>query len=232
MNSTDKQNKNKKKRNNYFVYDFVKITGIIPAFLWMRAKIIRVGEKKPKRIKGGALISANHVSFADPILIHCVFWYRRLHFLAPTDLFNTKLKGWFFSQLHCIPVDKENFSVNSFHEVCDDLNAEKLVAIFPEGQVNRTGEQLLGFKSGVVLMAYKCNKPIVPMYIIPVEKWYKRRVVLLSDPINVRELCGKMPSMEDCKKISELLREKEMELMEYYRTNVEKKGAKTNGAKQ
>lgn len=174
MNSTDKQNKNKKKRNNYFVYDFVKITGIIPAFLWMRAKIIRVGEKKPKRIKGGALISANHVSFADPILIHCVFWYRRLHFLATTDLFNTKLKNWFFSQLHCIPVDKENFSVNSFHEVCDDLNAEKLVAIFPEGQVNRTGEQLLGFKSGVVLMAYKCNKPIVPMYIIPVEKWYKQ----------------------------------------------------------
>lgn len=222
MNLTNKQTKKRKKRKTNFLYDFVKVTGAIPALIWMRAKIIRVGESKPKKVKGGVLITSNHVSFVDPVLLHCALWYRRLHFLATKDLFDTKLKDFFFRHMNCIMVDKENFSVDSFHDVCSDLKANKAVVIFPEGQVNRTNEEMLSFKSGAVLMAYKSNKPILPICLIKTQKWYHRHVVLVGDPIDVRSICGDRPSLEDFKKASDYLREREMELMNYYHKGVRK----------
>ena len=45
--------------------------------------------------------------------------------------------------MHCIQVDKENFSMDSFHEVIRRLKDDKVVLIFPEGQVNRNEKEIL-----------------------------------------------------------------------------------------
>lgn len=217
MNSTKKQNKNNK---NYFLFDFVKITGALPTLLYMRVKTITYGKVKPSELKKGYLITSNHISFFDPIIIACVFWKRRIHFLATKELFSSRAKDFFFTQMHCIKVDKDNFSLNSFHEVRDTLKRDKLVIIFPEGQVNHNGEKILGFKSGAVLMAHQSNKPIVPICIIKREKWFKRQVVLIGDPIDVRDICGNMPSMDNIVKVSELLHDKETELMQRYLNSI------------
>lgn len=223
MNSKDNQKKKENKiKKSYFLYNFVKVTGALPALVWMKPKVICVGEGKGVKVKGGVMITSNHVSFFDPVLIHCVFWRRRLHILATKDLYSSRMKNFFFTRMHCILVDKQNFSMNSFHDVCDYLKAEKAVVIFPEGQVNKTGSEVLGFKSGAVLMAYKSGKPILPVYIIKKEKWYQRRVVLVGEPIDVRTLCGDNPSMADLQRASDLLRQKEVELLEYYNTRRKK----------
>ena len=75
--------KKNKYHQSHFAYDFVKVTGAIPAMIWLRPRIIRTGSMKPTGIKGGMLISSNHVSFVDPVLILCVFWNRRIYSLAP-----------------------------------------------------------------------------------------------------------------------------------------------------
>jgi 1-acyl-sn-glycerol-3-phosphate acyltransferase len=182
----------------------------------MRPKTIIYGKNNPHKIKGGVLISSNHVSFTDPILVHCAFGRRRLHCLATKDLYRNKILTFFFTHMHCIQVDKENFSINSLHQVCDDLKNDKAVLIFPEGQVNRTGEEMLGFKSGVVLMAYRTKKPILPVYIVKPEKKRSRRTILIGDPVYIHELVGKMPSMEDFERAGAYLREKELELINHY----------------
>ena len=215
MNSNQKQKKIKK--TNYFLYDFVKITGAIPALIWMRPKVIYLGEhEKQQKVKGGMLISSNHHSFVDPILIHCAFWKRRLHCLATKDLYNTKLKQFFFKHMKCICVDKENFSMDSFHTVVDVLKRGKAVVIFPEGQVNYDEKSVLAFKSGAVLMAYQANAPILPVYLIKGKHKLSRRTVLIGDPVYVREQCGARASIVDLNKISDLLREKELKLIEKY----------------
>ena len=215
MNSTNKQIK-KRNKNSYFFYNFVKITGAIPTILYIRTKVIPFGNTKPSKIKGGVLISANHVSFIDPVIIHCVFSNRKLHCLATKELFSSKLKNFFFTQMHCIKVDKDNFSMNSFHEVRDLLKADKAVVIFPEGQVNHEVGEVLAFKSGAILMAHQSNKPILPVYIVKREKWYHRQKVIVGDPVDIRSICGMMPTMDQLKKANDILREKEIELMEFY----------------
>ena len=136
MNSN--KNVSKKKRECDFFYNFVKITGAVPALLWARQKVYHISDGKlikRKKIKGGVLICSNHIAFTDPLFLNCVFWYRRVYFLAMQELFNTPLKRFFFNSVKCIPVDRSNFSMATFHTVTDRLKSGKAVLIFPEGQV-------------------------------------------------------------------------------------------------
>ena len=217
MNSENKSKK--KKKINYFWYDFVKVTGVLPTLLWMRPKVYHVGDPKSHRIKGGALVISNHVSFMDPIMLHCVLWRRRLHCLATKDLYRAKFMRLLLNLVNCIQVDKENFSMSSFHTVIDRLKAGCAVLIFPEGQVNPE-EEMLTFKSGAVLMAHRGGVPILPVYVTRRDKWYKRSIAVVGDPIDVCGMCGRIPTMEEMKAVSDCVRDRELELMRFYQTNI------------
>ena len=204
----------RKRPEGNFWYDFVKVTGFLPTLLWIRPKVIRKSGKCPR---GGVLISSNHPTFLDPIILLASIRERRLHSLATTDLFSNRFKAFMFTQMHCIPVDKNNFSMTTFHEVVDRLKSGKAVVMFPEGQVNRGGGQdVRAFKSGVILMAHRAGAPILPVYIVRREKWYKPQYVVTGEPFDVRSAIGPIPTMEQVDKVCEVLREREMELKTYF----------------
>ena len=204
----------RKRPEGNFWYDFVKVTGMLPCFLWIRPKVIRKSGKCPR---GGVLISSNHPTFLDPIILLTAICERRLHSLATTDLFSSKFKSFMFTQMHCIPVDKNNFSMTTFHEVVTRLKDGKAVVVFPEGQVNRGGGQdIRAFKSGAILMAHRAGAPILPVYIVRREKWYKPQYVVTGEPFDVRATVGPIPTMEQVDKVCEILREKELELKQYF----------------
>lgn len=214
MSSKDKCKVKKKRKIGNFLYDFVKITGAIPVLCWMRPKTLYL-HKRPK-IKGGFLIAANHVGFTDPIVVHCAFWRRRLHCIATKYLYRTKLSAFFFERMHCIMVDKENFNMRTFHTVCERLQENKAVVVFPEGQVNAKADGIMPFKSGAILMAYKAQKPVVPVYINKSTRWWERRVAVVGDPIDINPTGATLPSMEEVRKINLHLQEKELELKARY----------------
>ena len=115
MNTGNEKQKNKNR--SYFMYDFVKATAAIPVALWLRPRILYESADAKKRIQGGALVIANHIGFADPIALMAAIWYRRHHFICMKefeDKWNTKI---FFSWFHCIPIDRENFGIDSFRQI-------------------------------------------------------------------------------------------------------------------
>ena len=217
MSSKDKE---KKKKQGNFLYDFIKVTGALPTLCWLRPKVLYIGEKK--KIKGGVLIAANHVTFTDPLTVLTTFWNRRLNCIATKDLYKNKLLSFIFNKMHCIQVDKENFNMATFHEVCERLKEDKAVVVFPEGQVNKT-ENMLTFKSGAILMAYKARKPILPVYLHKPNKWYNRRYVVVGEPIEINENGALLPSMQEINRINNLLQEKEAELKRYCENYLNKK---------
>jgi 1-acyl-sn-glycerol-3-phosphate acyltransferase len=162
------------------------------------------------------MISANHSSFIDPFAILATFWHRRVFSLATKDLYDTPKKRFIFESMRCIKVDKENFSLDSFHEVTRRLKSGKVICIFPEGQINFESNDILAFKTGVILMAHTAGVPIVPIYLAPVGKWYERRVTVVGQPINIREICGFMPTIDDLNRAGDIVRAKEQELKEFY----------------
>lgn len=224
MSSTKEQKKNKKQSN--FFYDFVKFTGLPPTWIWFRPKTLYISEKAKERIKDGALVAANHITLLDPIIVQCAFWYRRMRCVATKELANTPSLEKFFHGLHCIMIDKNNFNIGSLRQVCDALQDEQLVVIFPEGTVNQVNEEVQAFKSGVTLMAHLSHKPIIPMYIVKPKHWYSRRYMVIGEPVTVESMCGKMPTMAELDAVCAYLHEKEEELMKFYQQYKKKAGKK------
>ena len=213
-NSSSKPASKKRRIGSNFFYDFVKVTGAIPALIWIRPRVIYIGAKCPK---GGVLISSNHPTFVDPITLLTTFPWRRLRCLVTKDLYKNRLMTFMLDRMHCIRVDKDNFSMASFHETVDRLKEGKSVVIFPEGQVNRgDGREVQTFKSGAILMAHRAGVPILPVYIVKREKWYRTQRVVIGEPFDVKSAVGLIPSVDRMNAVSEQLREKELELKRFY----------------
>lgn len=186
----------------HILYDFVKITAAIPVLIWLRPKWMNTG-KKHHIIRGSALIVGNHNSFYDPIALMLSVFYRRFRFVAAKELFEGRLKGWLFGKVfRCISIDRQNLGMQTFREVNLALKNREVVAIFPEGHV-LTGEQTgMGtMHSGMVLMAYQGNSPIIPIYIQTPKKWYHRLRIAIGETIEI-ERKGMMPTMEEINRIT------------------------------
>ena len=186
-----------------FFYDIGKFFAILPTHLILRLKSYYINKKRQKGLfKGKTIIVSNHISYIDPVIISNAFWRRRVSFVATKEIFDVKIFGKVLKLFKCISIDKENVSVKTFKEVKDRLDRGHLVALFPEGEVERV-EELAAFKSGVAMMALMSGASIVPMYIHKRTKWYKRQVVMIGEKINIKDyITSKIPSIEEMEKFT------------------------------
>lgn len=197
----------------YFPYDFVKVTGALPAIIYLRLKKHYLNGKKQKGLfKGPAIIVSNHATYIDPIIIMVATWNRRTSFIATEDLFGTKIRSFFFSAIRCIKINKQNVSMQTFKNVQDVINHGHLVGIFPEGHI-QTKDSNDHYKSGAVMFATLCDVPIIQIYIHKKEHWWQRQHVVISDKINVKELINsKIPTVEEIEEVTKFLENQELEL--------------------
>lgn len=215
----------KKKKSKLFSFrclpmDFMRITGLPPGFIWFRPKIRYTSEKAKKRIRGGALVVSNHSSFKDPAFAMLTIWYRRLYFVCHQVLMDSKA-GPFFRIAGClIPINADNFSMDSFRDITDKIEEGKVVVIFPEGHVN--SDSMKEFKSGMVLMSMRSRSPIIPIYLKPRKHWYSRLEAVVDEPVDINEMCGSRPSFSKINEISEYIRQREESLSEYLKDNIKK----------
>ena len=229
MNSKDNSKKSIKKRKcnpfRFIVYSFIKWTGALSTLLWIRPKRLYESKAAKKHIRGGAVVVANHTGFSDPVSLLCTLWYRRPYFIAFQSLFEKKIARWFFRTMGCIPVDRDNFNMETFRASVDVLSKGKVLCIFPEGAINHDTKTVQSFKSGAVLMALKGGAPIVPIYVAPHTKWYHRYVTVVGEPIDINELTGGKPDIRAIDKTTERIHEKEIKLMEIYNAWKNKKSS-------
>ena len=223
MNLKDKpQGKIKTLSLRAFYSEMIKIVGGIGLYIYARPRVYYVSKKAAKKIKGGVLIAANHRSLKDVFLLFLTFWYRRLHFPATAQLFEKPINRFFFYNMNCIPIERSAQNVSALKRMCELLKKNKAVAIFPEGSINK-GEELMDFKRGTAYMANKTGKPIVPVYIGEIGRWWQMTPVIVGEPIDVAGMCGQLSRAEAIDKVSQHLRNEEEKLAEYCRGISEKK---------
>ena len=202
----------------YFLYDFVKITAAIPTLIYLRFKVYYINGKKPKGIyKGPYIIASNHQTYVDVIALLAVFWKRRVSFIATKDLFNTKLKRFFFSSVRMIPIDKQNIKMQTFKIAKDVIDSGHLVSIFPEGHVTNSDE-VKNYKSGVVMLSLMTKAPVLQVYVQKRKKWWHRQKVVIGEKIYLEQYFeNSIPTMDDISKVTEILRKNEEKLSDFFR---------------
>ncbi len=124
---------------------------------------IRGRDNIPER--GPALLVANHVSFADSLLIGaCV--QRFIRFLMLRGYYDNPAFHWVCRLMKAIPISPGLRSSTriALAQAAGELKAGHIVCIFAEGEITRTGN-LLAFRRGFEAVAREANAPIIPVHL-------------------------------------------------------------------
>lgn len=123
---------------------------------------------------GRGIIAPNHTSFFDPPLV-AISWPGEISFLARKSLFNSPVFGWLIRQLNAYPIDAGAHDLSSIKLMCHLLAQDKTLVIFPEGVRSYDGK-LGSIKSGIGMLAMRCQAPIIPVYLFGAyEIWNRYR---------------------------------------------------------
>jgi 1-acyl-sn-glycerol-3-phosphate acyltransferase len=123
---------------------------------------------------GPAIIAANHISHADPLVIARFIWDagRLPRFLAKASLFTVPVVGRFIDKTGQIPVHRGTADAEaSLRGAVEALRRGEVVLIYPEGTVTRDPDGWpMQAKTGVARLAL-----LVPeAQVIPVGQWGAR----------------------------------------------------------
>ena len=154
-------------------------------FMKVFFRIQIIGEKNiPK--KGRVILSGNHTSYLDPLLIMSCS-KRTLRFLAKKEL-HDHFYGFFFKSMATIPVDRYGDTSRAKKESIEALNMDDAIVVFPEGTINKSKDVIMPFKKGAVSFASKTNSKIVPFTIKGKYKLFRKSVTIkFLKPITISD---------------------------------------------
>lgn len=137
-------------------------------------------ENIPK--EGRIILAGNHTNFLDCFIVGCAT-KRCVHFMAKAELMKGALKP-LFRGLGIVPVNRaSNSSGKAAMETAEKLlESGKLLAIFPEGTINRTDDVMMPFKGGAVKIASDADTRIVPFAITGEYKMFRKGATIKFMP--------------------------------------------------
>lgn len=115
---------------------------------------------------GPALLTPNHVTFIDGILL-MINLPRPTRFIVYADFVNNPKLNWLARMYDVIPIKADGGPkslIQSLKIAREALNQGQLVCIFPEGQLTRTG-QIQAFAPGMLKILQGTGAPVIPVYL-------------------------------------------------------------------
>ena len=149
-------------------------------------------ENIPK--KGGVILSGNHMSNHDPLIL-AISQKRSLSFMAKDSVLKIPILGPILKAVGVFPVKRGSGDIGAVKKAIEVLKDGKMLSLFPEGTRNKTGERLAPFQSGAALIAYKSEAVIVPVGIISSYKLFSTITIIYNKPIDLKKY-GEKPDIK------------------------------------
>lgn len=156
----------------------VKITGFIPALLFLKPHV--VGKRK---LPAPCIVVSNHHSLMDFVLLLITFPFRTLRFLMAELLFNKgKLFATFLYAIGGIRVDRDALNFEFVSNALEVLDNGGTLGVFPEGRLPVGGKHY-PFTVSTAFIALHCDAPVVPVYTDGNYGLFKRASMVIGEPI-------------------------------------------------
>ena len=133
----------------------------------------------------GGIISPNHCSFLDPVVVGAGMpWI--LSYMARDTLFRVPVFGQLLTALNTLPVVRgTNAARQGVKTSLKAVKSGRLLMIFPEGTRSSSGD-LQPLKRGVVLLARQSDRPVVPVWVDGTfEIWPRHQLLPRLGPIRI-----------------------------------------------
>jgi 1-acyl-sn-glycerol-3-phosphate acyltransferase len=164
-----------------------------------------------RKIKGGAIIAANHKTTLDVFLLMFVFASRYLHCLVGEFIYE---KFRFFKIVLNLfgSIRVERFTANpDFLNACNSILVNGgVIQIYPEGRLplpNQT--EMSPFRPSVVLISIQSRCPIIPVYHAGSYGLFKRETIVIGEPMHLYNQCNNVnPTVEELQRLTKIVQEK------------------------
>jgi 1-acyl-sn-glycerol-3-phosphate acyltransferase len=154
----------------------IYIYTVIPEFLlrfvaWCLANVFyRVRVDHPERIptEGAAVLTANHVSFIDSLLMASAS-PRPVRFIVDAEYAHLSILRFLFRDAKVIPIapagEDPELLERAYDRIAEELTEGELVCIFPEGGISSDGK-LAPFRRGIENIVRRTPVPVVPVALV------------------------------------------------------------------
>ena len=116
------------------------------------------------RMKGGAVLIANHRCSVDPFFVQLIGG-RRVHWMVAGEYFKSFLFGPILRMFQAIPTNRGGVDTASTKRAIALAKSGRFVGMFPEGRINRSKSPLLSIRPGAAIVALRANVPLIPIWI-------------------------------------------------------------------
>ncbi len=162
-------------------WDYRTVRALVRAALWFLFGFRSAGQEFCPQL-GPAIVAANHRSWLDPVVLAAAL-PRRAVFLGAEELLGRRLTPGFVPWdpliraiaplvrwYGFIPVRRTElvpvaYTGAGFRAALQVLEAGGLLALFPEGGVNRTDQPLAPLRRGVAALSLRAGAPVVPAWV-------------------------------------------------------------------
>ncbi|MGI6684835.1 MAG: lysophospholipid acyltransferase family protein [Bacillota bacterium] len=167
--------------------------------------------------EGPIILVCNHVSYWDPVLVGCAMT-REVRFMAKSELFSIPILNKILQVVGAFPIRRGHSDRTALRRAIKLLKDNEVIGVFPEGTRSKTGE-LLPFKSGINMLAYKTKCPILPMAVINSRKvligWQYPVKVVFGKPI-LFSYQDERPSGEALEELNEIIKQAVQDLLDQH----------------
>lgn len=126
---------------------------------------------------------------------------RQTHVMAKAEIMKWPVVGFLLKKAGIIGVNRGRSDMAAAKECMRALkNGEKLL-MFPEGTRVKEGEASEA-RTGAAMFAARTNTPLVPVYISPKKRIFRKTTVVFGQPYHP-EFEGRKPTAEDYQRIAD-----------------------------
>lgn len=186
------------------------ILGLLKIFFWPIFMPKFIGKENIPNDKGLILIS-NHTAWTDPVFMG-MSTKRRLHFVAKSDFYESKILAYVGKSLEAIPIKRHTADLKALREVKRYVSTEgEICAIFPEGTRNK-GDGILPFEKGVAFMALQLKSDV--QIVVRRKRQGLRTPIIIDKPINIMALIDGIDRKEQVEFINNYLESRMRKILE------------------
>lgn len=135
--------------------------------------------------EGAYILCANHVHAMDAIS-YVVNEKRMFYIMAKSELFDNKLKNWFFTNVAAFPIKRGKGDTDALDVAKNLLKDGQMLFIFPEGTRNGMAKGVR-MKKGAAMLALAANAPIIPIGIKGDYKPFSKVRISVGKPISLEK---------------------------------------------
>lgn len=181
-----------------------KLYAVIYPIVWVFMKIFHpwksVGaENIPE---GGALLCGNHTSVGDPVyVVLAMGWKRQTRVMAKDEIMHWPILGPILKRAGVIGIKRGKADVGAIKECMRVLKNGERLMLFPEGTRVREGKTSEAH-TGAAMFAARTGVPLLPVYISPKKKLFRKTWVIFGQPYHP-EYEGRKPTPDDYQRIAD-----------------------------